>query len=481
VSAPDVTLALPAEAPEKPGPPPGVWATVREALRGSELDFSRAPLGRAILLLAIPMVLEMALESVFALTDIFFVGRLGSDAVAAVGLTESLLSVIYALAMGLGVGVTAMVARRVGERDPEGAAHAGAMGILLGVAVAIVLGVAGVVLAPQLLRLMGAPQGVIDIGGTYARIMLGGEASIILLFIGNAIFRGAGDAAIAMRTLWLANAINIVLGPLLIFGPGPLPALGVTGAAVATTIGRSIGAGYAISRLFRGGGRVQLARRHFRPDALVLRTQLSLSSAASLQSLIGTASWIGLVRVTAGFGAAALAGYTIAIRVVVFAILPAFGMSNAAATLVGQSLGAGDPERARQAVWRTGHLNGAFLTALGIGFFAFAPAIVGVFTRDAEVARQGVDALRVIAVGFPLYGYGMVLVAAFNGAGDTRTPTWLNLGVFWAFEIPAAWLMARTLGMGPRGVYLAIAIAFSALALVAGVLFRRGRWARQRL
>jgi putative MATE family efflux protein len=458
--------------------PPRFWASVREALRGSEQDFTTTPLRQAILLLAVPMVLEMAMESVFALTDIFFVGRLGADAVAAVGLTESLLSVVYALAMGLSVGVTAVVSRRIGEHDPEAAAHAAAMGVLLGVVVAAVLGALGVALAPTLLRLMGAPDAVIAIGGGYARVMLGGEVSIILLFVANAIFRGAGDAAIAMRTLWLANLINIVLGPLLIFGPGPFPALGVTGAAVATTIGRSTGALWALSRLVRGGGRVQLARRHLRVDRALLGRLTSIGGAASLQSLVGTASWIGLVRVTAMFGAEALAGYTIAIRVVIFAILPAFGMSNAAATLVGQALGARDPERARRAVWQTGHYNAVFLTTLGVLFFALAPWIVALFTADPVVRAFASDALRVIAVGFPLYGYGMVLVSAFNGAGDTRTPTLLNVAVFWAFEIPFAWILARTLGMGPHGVFLAIAVAFSALALAAGVVFRRGRWAR---
>ena len=491
VSAPAEPLAPPApEAHAGPTPTPGFWASVREALRGSEQDFTTTPLRRAILLLAVPMVLEMAMESVFALTDIFFVGRLGPAAVATVGLTESLLSVVYALAMGLAMGITAVVARRIGERDPEAAAHAAAMGVLLGGGVALVLGAAGVALAPTLLRLMGAPAEVIAVGSGYARVMLGGEASIILLFVANAIFRGAGDAAIAMRTLTLANAINIVLGPLLIFGPGPFPALGVTGAAVATTIGRGTGAAYALWRLFAasGGGRaagsaprVQLARRHFRPDAELLRRLVSLSSAASVQMMVSTASWIGLVRVTAGFGASALAGYTIAIRIVVFAILPAFGMSNAAATLVGQALGARNPDRARRAVWQTGHYAAAFLTALGLVFLVFAPALVDVFTRDAAVRAYAIDALRVIAAGFPLYGYGMVLVSAFNGAGDTRTPTWLNLAVFWAFEIPAAWLLARTFGLGPHGVFLSIALAFSSLAVAAGVVFRRGGWARSQV
>ena len=481
---------MPAPTESVASTPPGFWSSVREALRGSEQDFTTTPLRRAILLLAVPMVLEMAMESVFAVTDIFFVAHLGADAVATVGLTESLLAAVYALAMGLGIGVTAIVARRIGEKEPEAAAHAAAQAVLLGLVAAVVLGAAGVALAPTLLRLMGAPPEVLAVGSGYARVMLGGEVSIILLFVANAIFRGAGDAAIAMRTLTLANAINIVLGPLLIFGPGPFPAMGVTGAAVATTIGRGTGAAYAIWRLCTasGGGRaagsaprLQLARRHFRPDPALLRRLVALSSAASVQTIISTASWIGLVRVTAGFGAAALAGYTIAIRIVVFAILPAFGMSNAAATLVGQALGARDPERARQAVWQTAHWAALFLTVLGLGFVVFAPAIVDLFTADAAVRAYAIDALRVVAAGFPFYGYGMVFVAAFNGAGDTRTPTWLNLAIFWAFEIPAAWLLARTFGLGPHGVFLSIALAFSTLAVAAGLVFRRGGWARSRV
>ena len=486
MSPPEVVTADPARAAAAPAP--GFWASVREALRGSEQDFTRVPLGRAILLLAVPMVLEMVMESVFAVTDIFFVAHLGARAVAAVGLTESLLSAVYALAMGLGIGATAVVARRIGERDPEGASHSAAQAVILGFAVAAVLGGLGVALAPRLLRLMGADDAVLATGLGYTRVMLGGEASIILLFVANAIFRGAGDAAIAMRTLWLANGINIVLGPLLIFGPGPFPALGVTGAAVATTIGRATGAGYALWRLTRlhvaradgtadgYAPRVRVARRHLRPDRAVIRTLVSLSSAAAVQSIIGTASWIGLVRIIATFGSDALAGYTIAIRVVVFAILPAWGMSNAAATLVGQALGAKDPDRAERAVWKTGHYNAAFMGALGLLFVVAAPLIVRIFTRDPAVTPHAVSCLRIVAAGFPFYAYGMVLTSSFNGAGDTRTPTWLNLAVFWAFEIPLAWVLAVPLGMGPTGVFVAIAIAFSTLAVVSGAIFRRGAW-----
>ncbi|HEY0780143.1 MAG TPA: MATE family efflux transporter [Gemmatirosa sp.] len=473
------TLAPAAAGPTVAEPPvPGFWASVREALAGSHQDFTTGPLGRAILLLAVPMVLEMAMESVFAVTDAYFVGRLGADALATVGLTESMLAVVYALAMGLGVGATAVVARRVGEKDPAGAARAAGAAVAIGIALSVVLGAAGAALAPRLLALMGAPPGVLATGTTYARVMLGGEASIILLFVANAIFRGAGDAAIAMRTLWVANAINIVLGPLLIFGPGPFPALGVTGAAVATTIGRSTGALYALWRLTRPTSRVHVARRDFALDRGVVRRIVDVAGAAAAQSMIGTASWIGLVRVVATFGATALAGYTITMRVIVFAILPAFGLSNAAATLVGQSLGARDPARAERAVWTTGRYNAAFLGVLSLLFVFAAPALVGVFTRDPGVLRYGADGLRVVAAGFVLYAYGLVLTAAFNGAGDTRTPTVLNLVVFWLFEIPVAYVLARTFGMGPHGVFVAIALAFSLLAVASAAVFRRGGWKR---
>ena len=427
------------------------------------------------------MVLEMAMESVCAVTDAFFVSRLGAGALATVGLTESMLSLVYAVAMGLGVGAAAIVARRTGEKDPEGAARAAATAVVVGLALSLVFGVLGVLFARRLLGLMGAPPEVIATGLTYTRVMLGGEASIILLFVANAIFRGAGDAAVAMRTLWLANGINIVLGPLLIFGVGPFPELGVTGAAVATTIGRSTGALFALWRLTRASSRVQLRRRHFAPDPAVIRGIADVSGAAAVQQIIGTASWIGLVRVVASFGATALAAYTISTRVLIFAVLPAFGMSNAAATLVGQALGAGDPGRAERAVWRTGHYSAVFLGVLQLAFALGAPAIVGVFTRDPAAFALGVSGLRFTSLGFVPFAYGLVLTAAFNGAGDTRTPTVLNLVVFWAFEIPTAYVLAKSLGFGPRGVFLAIALAFTMLAVASGVVFRRGRWKTRRV
>lgn len=461
---------------ERPAPRGGLWADVREALRGSEHDYARGPIGRAILLLAIPMVLEMAMESVFAVTDVFFVGRLGPDAVATIGLTESMLTLVYALAMGLGIGTTAVVARRIGESDREGAAEAAVQAIALGVFGALVLGGAGVALAPRLLAAMGATPEVLAVGSGYTRVMLGGEATIVVLFVVNAVFRGAGDAAIAMRVLWLANAINILLGPCLIFGLGPFPRLGVAGAAVATTIGRGSGALYALARLWGPGSRIALGRRHLKVAPAVMKTVGRLSGAGALQSIVGMASWIGLVRILATFGSQGVAGYTIGMRVIVFALLPSWGMSNAATTLVGQSLGAGDPERAARSVWRAGFYNLLFLSVLGVLFFVFAQPIVSAFTDDAAVRATGVQCLQIISVGFPLYAYGMVLSQSFNGAGDTLTPTLLNLFAFWLFELPLAWALAVRLAIGPRGAFFAVALSFSALAVVAGLIFRRGRW-----
>ena len=424
------------------------------------------------------MVLEMAMESIFAVTDVFFVGRLGPDAVATVGLTESMLTLVYALAMGLGIGTTAVVARRVGEKDRDGAANAAVQATALGIAGAVLLGGLGVTFAPRLLALMGASPAVLKVGSGYTRVMLGGEATIVVLFVVNAVFRGAGDAAIAMRVLWLANAINIVLGPCFIFGLGPFPELGVTGAAVATTIGRGTGALYAISRLLRPGSRIAVQRWHLRFDMPVMRTVARLSGSGALQSIIGMASWIGLVRIVATFGSQALAGYTIGIRIVVFALLPSWGMSNAAATMVGQALGARDPDRAERAVWRACLYNLVFLSAIGLAFVIFAAPIVSAFTSDPAVLGYGVECLRIIAAGFAFYAYGMVLSQSFNGAGDTFTPTMLNLIVFWLWEIPLAWALAMALGMGPRGAFVAVAVAFSTLAVVAGAIFRRGRWKR---
>jgi len=458
-----------------------LWDAVREALRGSHRDYTQGPVGRAILILAIPMVLEMSMESVFAVVDVFFVSRLGPTAIATVGLTESMLTLVYTIAMGLGIGATAMVARRIGEHDAEGAARAATQAVVLGLGVSATLGVLGAVFAPELLALMGAEPEVIASGTNFTRVMLGGNASVLMLFLLNAIFRGAGDAAIAMRTLWLANAINIVLCPCLIFGLGPFPELGVTGAAVATTVGRGTGALFALSRLLRPGARVHLERRFLRVDVAVMGRLVRLSASGAAQLFIGMASWVLLVRVLSTFGSAALAGYTIAMRVIVFALLPSWGMSNAAATMVGQGLGARKPERAEQAVWIAARYNFAFLGVIGATFLFFAPLIVRIFTEDAAVARYAVDCLRVVAAGFVFYAFGMVLTQAFNGAGDTWTPTLINFFCFWLFEIPLAWLLALKLGMGPHGVFLAIALAYATIAVVSVVLFRRGKWKTRRV
>ena len=455
----------------------GFWPGVREALRGSRRDYTEGAIGRAILMLAVPMVLEMVMESIFAVCDVFFVSRLGADAVATVGLTESMLTIIYALAMGLAIGATAMVARRIGERDGDGAARAAVQAIILGSATALTLGIAGVMAAPALLRAMGASPSLLAVGTPYARIMFGGNATILLLFLVNAIFRGAGDAAIAMRVLWLANAINIALGPCLIFGLGPFPALGVKGAAIATNIGRGVGALFALSRLVGSRNtRVRIARRHVRLEPAVLARLVRLSASGTLQALIGTASWIGLIRILSTFGSSVLAGYTIGIRVVVFALLPSWGLSNAGATMVGQALGARKPDRAEHAVWIAGFYNVCFLGAVGTLFVMLAGPIAHIFTSDPSVVPSAVDALRIIAIGFPFYAYGMVLSAAFNGAGDTTTPTLLNVVVFWLWEIPLGFVLSKSLGVGPRGVYVAIAVAFSTLAVVSAVIFRRGKW-----
>jgi putative MATE family efflux protein len=457
------------------------WPLVREALRGSRRDLTAMPLARAVLLLAVPMVLEMVMESVFAVADIFWVSKLGPDAVAAVGLTETMETLIYAASMGLAMGVGALVARRTGGKDPAGAARAAVQAIVIGVGLAVVVGTAGALTGPHLLAVMGGSPSVQAIGAGYARVMLGGSVSVVLLFLINAAFRGAGDAAITMRTLWLANGINIALGPVLVFGLGPAPRLGVTGAAVATTIGRGIGVLYQLRALGRGAGRLQVRREHLRLDLESLRTILRLARTGVVQSAIGMTSWIGLVRILSTFGSTVVAGYTIAIRIVLFALLPSWGLGNAAATLVGQNLGAGDPARAEQAVWKAAFYNFVFLTAVGTAFVALGPAIIRLFSDDARVVAQGGLCLRIVAAGFGLYAYGMVVSQAFNGAGDTDTPTWINLVCFWLLEIPLAYVLARVLGIGAVGGYLAITAGFSCLAVLSVALFRRGRWKTVRL
>jgi putative MATE family efflux protein len=464
--------------PER-APPQSLWSAVREALAGAHgRDFTEGPIGRAIFILAVPMVLEMLMESIFVVVDVFVVAHLGADAVATVGLTESFMTILYTLAMGLSIGAGAMVSRRIGEKDAEGAAHTAAQVILFGLGLSVLIGVVGAIFASRLLTIMGASPGVIA-NASFTRVMLGGNASVVLLFLINSVFRASGDAATAMRTLWLANAINVVLGPALVFGWGPLPQLGVVGAAIGTTIGRGTGVLYALTRLKQPASRGRLHAHHFQLDLKLIARVVRLSSAATFQVFVGMASWIGLVRILASFGSAALAGYTIGIRIVMFALLPSFGMSNAAATMVGQALGAKKPERAEAAVWKTARYNAVFLAVVGLAFVLFARQIVGGFTSDPNVARYGVMALRTIAYGFVFYAYGMVIGNSFNGAGDTRTPTWINLFVFWGLEIPLAWVLSHQTGLGVLGVFVAMTIAFSTLAVVSALVFRRGRWKRQ--
>ena len=462
-------------------PPPTLWSSVREALRGSHQDFTTGNLNRAILLLAIPMVMEMVLESLFAVVDVFWVGRLGADAVATVGLTESLLSLVFAVGLGLSLSTTAMVARRIGEKDPAGAAVAGVQAIAIGLAVSAIIGIPCLFYAPDLLRLMGASPQIISVGSGYARIALAGSGAIMMLFLNNAIFRGAGDAAIAMRLLWVSNIINLVLDPCLIFGWGPFPKLGVAGAALATFTGRSIGVLYQFYRLLRGTERIRILRRQIHLNFSVLFRLLRVSLTGILQFAIAHTSWIGLIRIVSVFGSAALAGYTIAIRILIFIILPSWGLSNAAATLVGQNLGAKQPERAETSVWRTGLYNMIFLGSIGLFFIIFAGPVISLFTSDPLVFPLAVSCLRILSYGNIGYAYGMVMLQAFNGAGDTVTPTIVNFFGFWLVEIPLACLLAITFHMHSSGVFWSIVIAECAIAAAGIILFKRGRWKVQQI
>ncbi len=457
------------------------WSSVREALRGSHQDYTIGSLNRSIFLLAIPMVLEMVLESLFAVTDVFWVGRLGANAVATVGLTESMLALVFAIGLGVSMSTTAMVARRIGEKDPEDAAIAGVQAIVVGLAISLALGIPAGIFAPQLLGLMGASPAIVAGGSGYARIALGGCGAIIMLFLNNAIFRGAGDAAIAMRLLWVSNIINLILDPCLIFGLGPFPHMGVMGAALATFTGRSIGVLYQFYRLMKGTERIRVLARHLRLNMRVMARLLRVSVTGILQFAIANASWIGLVRIVSMFGAEAVAGYTVSIRIVVFFILPSWGLSNAAATLVGQNLGAKRADRAALAVWRTGFYNMIFLGMIGIFFIVFATPVVRLFVNDPAVVPIAAIALRTLSCGNLGYAYGMVMLQAFNGAGDTLTPTIVNFFGFWVLEIPLAWWLAVNMHLRAEGAFLAIVIAECSIAAASMILFRQGRWARQRI
>ena len=449
---------------------------LREGVRGSNRDFTDGHVGHAVVVLAIPMVLEMCMESLFAVVDVFFVSKLGADAVAAVGLTESLLSIVYSVAIALCIGATAVVARRIGEKDLEGAAVAAVQVIAVGVLVSVAIGVVAGSNARTLLAWMGANDAVLAGPATFGVVMLSGCGSVVMLFLMNAIFRAAGDASVAMRVLWFANAINLVLDPLLIFGIGPFPELGVVGASVATTTGRSTAVLVQLYLLFSGYSRVHVKARHLRLVPSVMWTLCRLSATGLLQILISTTSYIGLVRVISMFGSPAVAGFTIGLRTVLFALLPSWGLSNAAATMVGQGLGAGKPDRAESAVWTACRYNLAFLGTIGFIFVAFAPWLVAIYTSDPEVARYAVACLRIVSLGFVFYAFGMVLTQSFNGAGDTWTPTLINLGCFWCWELPLAFVLALHFGLGPAGVFWAMMIAFSTLAVVSAVIFRRGTW-----
>jgi putative MATE family efflux protein len=458
-----------------------IWRDIHDSLIGTHRDFTEGSISRAVLLLAVPMILEMAMESLFGIVDIFFVARLGTDAVASVALTEGMLTLVFGVAMGLSMATTAMVARRTGEKDTKGAAVAAVHAIGLGIAVSLAVALAGGFTAPSLLKLMGASAGIIGAGSTYTTIVLSSVSIIFLLFLINGIFRGAGDATIAMRTLWIANIINIVLDPCLINGWGPFPKLGVVGAAIATATGRGTGVAFQLWTLFSGRGRIAVRRSDLKLNLGVLVRLIRVSASGMVQFLVSNVSWLGLVRIISIFGSAALAGYTIAIRIIIFAILPSWGMANAAATLVGQNLGAGKPARAERSVWITGFYNMLFLGAVAIVFITLAERLIGIFATDPEVMRYGTSCLRLVSYGYVFYAYGMVMVQAFNGAGDTLTPTLINLFCYCLWQIPLAYWLSRVAGFGPQGVFAAISISGATIAMVSIVVFRRGRWKQQKI
>ncbi|GEP45665.1 MATE family efflux transporter [Brevifollis gellanilyticus] len=462
-------------------PAPSFWRSVAQSLRGEEHDYTSLPMNRAIILLAVPMVLEMIMESLFAVADVFWVSRLGKEAVAVVGITESVMTLIYAVAIGISIAATAIVSRRIGEKEPELAAQAAAQIVLLGVLMAAGIGVVLGIFAPDILRAMGADEKVVTIGGSFARVMLGGNITVFLIFLINAIFRGAGDAVIAMRTLWLANALNIVLGPCFIFGWGIFPEMGVTGAAVATNIGRGVGVLYQLWHLAGHHSRVKVRWEHFKPRREILGTVLSKSGSGIAQFLISTTSWVGLFKILAMFGSTALAGYTIAIRIVTFALMPAWGLANAGSTLVGQNLGANKPERAEAAVWIATKLNILVLSGVGLCFVIFAGPLLRLFSPEPDVLAFGTQSLWIISLAFPLYAAGMCFEGAFNGSGDTWTPARLNFLCLWLGQIPIAWLLARTLGWGPIGAVISVPAAYSLLAVWSFFLFRRGKWKLQKV
>ncbi|MCF3649728.1 MATE family efflux transporter [Synoicihabitans lomoniglobus] len=471
---PDSATAPPAE--DDPRHDTSVWRGILLALRGERHDYTSVRLERAVLLLAVPMVLEMVMESIFSLADVFWVSRLGPQAIATVGLTESIMTLVYAVAIGMSFAAGAIVSRRIGEKSPARASQAAGQIILLGTAAAAIIGGMFAINAAALLRFMGAEADVIREGTSYAAIMFGGNVTVFLIFLINAIFRGAGDAALAMRTLILANGINLVLDPCLIFGWGPFPELGLPGAAIATNVGRGIGIIYQLTHLVRGNDHLKLRWADLRPRPDSCVTILRTSGNGIAQLMISMTSWLGLFKILAVFGSGAVASYTIAMRIMIFALMPAWGLSNAGSTLVGQNLGAGKPERAERAVRIAMRYNVIFLGTVGLLFIVFARPIIAQFTTDADVFALGVRALWIISLGFPIYAAGMCLEGTFNGAGDTRTPTRLNFFTQWLFQVPLAWLLAHVGGLGPTGVFIAAPVSFAALTLWSWILFRRGAW-----
>lgn len=447
-----------------------------QAVRGDIKDFTTGGIDRAIFLLAVPMVLEMLLESLFAVVDIFFVNQVGTAASSTVILTEASLTILYSVAWGMAMGVTAMVARRAGEKKFKDAASVAVQAILLAIFFSVIISIIGFIFPQEILGFMGASKEVVKENYLFTQIMLTGNIVIMLLFVNNAIFRGAGDASIAMRTLLIANAINIILDPLLIKGIGPFPKLGVMGAAVATTIGRTCGVIYQFYHLFNGRSLIKLARKQFSINFSVIRSILNTSAGGMFQFIIGSCSWIFLAKIIAESGTAATSGYGTAIRICIFTILPAWGLANAAATLVGQNLGAGQPERAERSVWRTAFIAVCFFAVVAIVFFFFGEGLMRFFTQDEEAVKAGTLCLHILAIGYIFFAYGMIISQSFNGAGDTKTPTYINLFVFWLIQIPLAYFLAKYLKWGPRGVYIAIGIAESLLAVICIILFKKGKW-----
>jgi len=453
-----------------------LWTDTKAAILGSHQDFTSGSIGRAVFILSIPMMIEMVGQSIFGIVDAFFVGRLGAASLAAVGLTDSLLTIVFSVALGLAMAGTAFVARRVGEGNRERASHEAQQAVIWGIVISIPFALAGVILAPRLLGLLGAETETIEVGVNYTRIVLGGSSTVFLLFLINGIFRGAGDATLSMKALWLANLLNIALDPLFIFGLGPIPAMGVTGAGLATTLARGVGVAYQLRLLAGGAGRLRVRFKALRLDGDVARRLLKVGGPGMLQYLVGTGSWLVVMRIVALFGSAAVAGYTIGARILIFALLPSWGMANAAATLVGQNLGAGKPERAERSVWIAAGANSVFLAVVGALLILFGRLLVGPFSADPDVVAFGADCVRIISYSYVFFAVGMVAIQAFNGAGDTTTPTWINFVCLWLLELPLAYLLARTMGWGAEGVFWAVTGAQGALAVVGVLAFRRGSW-----